>query len=255
MESRERKILRNLRLAGIFLVLVVVLFFLLDDLVMPMYVQQGKTTRVPSVVGMTVAEARKTLSELGLKAKESEYRPDKQYPVGTVVLQNPSADADVKYGRGIYLTISGGEVLVAVPSLRGKSIRDASFRLEQFGLKLGSLQYQPSDELFENTVVSQEIPAGTNVKSGTLVNVIVSQGKTTNRQPVPGVTLKSLAEAEKLILQAGFRVGTITFQVSLDLLPNTVIDQFPRGGELGTLGQPVDLFVAQKADVRTKPEN
>ena len=234
---------------------VVVLFFFVDDVVMPRYVQQGKTTRVPSVVGLPLEEAKRVLAESGVEAKEAEFKPDKQYPVGTVVQQVPPADSDVKFGRGVYLTISGGEVLVVVPSLRGRSIRDATFNLEKYGLKLGEIQYEPSDEFFENTVISQGIPAETKVRNGSYVGLTVSQGRTANKQAVPRVVMKTLAEAEKILTQAGFKIGSVSYQVSLDLLPNTVLDQYPKGGELAVVGQPVDLFVAQKADRRPTLEN
>lgn len=255
MSPRRLQIKKLLKLSAIVIGALLLLFFLVDDVVMPRYTQQGKTTRVPSVVGLTLEEAKKVLRESGLDPKESEFRPDKQYPVGTVALQNPPADADVKFGRGVYLTVSGGEVLVAVPVLRGKSLRDATFNLERFGLKLGSIQYEASEELFENTIISQEIAAGTRVKNGTVVNVTVSQGRSSNKQPAPNVVLKTLTEAEKMITRSGFKVGNLTYQVSLDLLPNTVIEQYPRPGALVTIGQAIDLFVAQKLDKKTNLEN
>ena len=56
---------------------------------------------------------------------------------------------------------------------------------------------------------------------------------------------ETLAEAEKLLLEAGLRVGNITYQPNFDLLPNTVVDQYPRSGEPARQGQQVDLFVVE----------
>ena len=247
-----RSTLRNLLIA---VLAAVVVFILVDDVIMPAYVQQGKTTRVPNVVGMTLDEARKAVLQAGLVPRQAEYKQDKQYPEGTVALQNPPGGAEVKFDRGIYLTISGGESLVEVPNVRGRSVRDASFFLERFGLKLGAVEYQPSDSLFENTVLGQEVQPGAHVRSGTAIGVVVSQGKTADKLPVPAVTLKSLSEAEKLLKDAGFNVGKVTFQVSLDLLPNTVIEQYPHAKELANRSKPIDLIVAQKSDKKTTLEN
>ncbi|HTP80141.1 MAG TPA: PASTA domain-containing protein [Bacteroidota bacterium] len=240
--------------AAIAFAALLVLLLLIDNVVMPRYVQQGRTTKVPQVLGMRVEDAKKLLLDMGLNPKETEPKQDKEYPIGTVAFQNPPPDAIVKYGRGVYLTVSGGELLVEVPSLRGKSIRDATFDLEKSSLKLGSIQYLPSDEFFENTVISQEVEPGRKVKSGTVISVFVSQGRNTNRKAVPKVLMKTLEEAEKILAQEGFKVGSITYQPSLDLLPNTVMEQYPKAGELGTIGQPVDLFVAQRAEPKKNVE-
>ena len=246
---------RILKLLGILLGAFLVLFFLVDDLIMPQYVQQGKTTKVPAVVGIRVEEANRILLEAGLFPRESETRIDKQYPIGTVALQNPPAGSEVKFGRGVYLTVSGGEPLVQVPSLRGKSLRDAIFTLERTALAIGRVQYEVSEEFPENTIVAQEIAESTKVKNGSRINVTVSQGRTSNKLPVPDITQKSLTEAQKLLTQAGFKVGTITYQINLDLLPNTVIDQYPKAGELLSLDQAINLFVSQKGEKKTTLEN
>ncbi len=253
--SRSASLRKYARFTAIIVAACLVFFFLLNNVIMPAYVQQGKVTQVPNVVGMPLEKAKQALVQAGLTPKESEYKVDRTYPEGTVILQTPQPGAEVKFGRGIYLTISGGELLVAVPNLRGKSIRDATFDLERFGLKLGQPQYAASDEFFENTVISQDPQEGSKVKAGTVIGVVVSIGRTGDRQPVPTVTLKTLTEAERLLTTGGFTVGKVTYQISLDLLPNTVIEQFPRAGELARVGHAVDLIVAQKSETSTTREN
>jgi len=61
----------------------------------------------------------------------------------------------VKHGRRVYLTLSGGEVMAIVPQLRGRSMRDAKFALERYGLQLGSISFEPSTLYPENTIVAQ----------------------------------------------------------------------------------------------------
>jgi serine/threonine-protein kinase len=219
---------------------------------MPSYVQRGKTTTVPDVIGLPIGEAKKKLLAIGLEPKEAEYKTDKRYKIGTVILQNPNAESEVKYGRGVYLTISGGEAHVDVPNLRGKSIREAAFNLERCGLKLGSISYEPSEDIFPNTIIRQEIQPNTEVTSGSNINVIVSQGRSTNMRIVPNVLSKTLTETEKVLTDTGFRTGKITYQINLDLLPNTILDQYPHAGELMQMGAAIDLIVAQKTEMKAK---
>jgi eukaryotic-like serine/threonine-protein kinase len=237
---------------GISLVVITVLFLAIDNIVMPIYVQKGKTIKVPDVVGLPFKEAEGKIHAAGLIPKIAEYKSDKRYEIGVVIVQNPSAEFEVKYDRGIYLTISGGEDLVVVPTLRGKSVREASFNLERVGLKLGDISFEPSDEIFANTIIRQEIAPATKVSNGKKIDVVVSQGKASDKHSVPDVALRTLIEAEKILKDCGFKPGKISYQPNIDLLPNTVLDQLPRAGEQLTLGEAIDLTVVQKADKKKK---
>ena len=157
MKKRLKKLIKPSIIAAL---IVLILYFLFDDVLMPWYVQKGKTTKVPDVVGLRLEEAKQKIREAGLDPKEAEYKNDKRYKVGTVTMQNPIAESVVKLDRGVYLTISGGEELVDVPNLRGKSVREAVFTLEKYNLKLGTISYEPSEEIFANTIIRQEILAG-----------------------------------------------------------------------------------------------
>jgi beta-lactam-binding protein with PASTA domain len=255
MPASKKFRLKRLQTPAIVLGVFILLFYLLNNIVMPWYVQQGKTTTVPNVVGRTLDEAVKLLADAGLNGKKGDVRTDKQFPEGTVVVQNPAAGSEVKFGRGVYLTVSGGEPLVAVPALRGKTLRDATFTLERYGLIMGAARYEVSEEYPQNTIIDQDTPESTKVPAGRVINVVVSQGKSADQIPVPEVIKKTFSEAERIVIQAGLRIGNITYQVNSDLLPNTVIDQFPKPGELVPTGQAIDLVVAQISEKSNNLQN
>jgi len=232
-----------------------ILFFLFNSVLMPFYVQKGKTTKVPHVIGLPLEEAKQRIKEAGLEPKEAEYKNDKRYKIGTVTLQNPIAESEVKRDRGIYLTISGGEELVDVPNLKGKSVREAVFNLEKCNLKLGSISYEPSEEIFANTIIRQEILPGVKIRSGNIINVTVSQGRSTDTHSIPDVVLMTLNEAEKILTDNGFRIGKMTYQMNSDVLPNTILEQYPRAGKLLQFGQSIDLVIAQKTGTENKIGN
>jgi serine/threonine-protein kinase len=165
-----------------------------------------------------------------------------------VILQNPSDGAKVKRGRRIYLAISGGELLAVVPNLKGRTLRDAKFSLEREGLRLGTIEYQSSEEYPPNTIIDQLTATGARVKKETYVSVIVSQGVVTEKIPVPDLYGKTLADAQKLLTAGYLKLGNITYVPSPDLLPNTIIQQFPHAGELVQSGQAVDLIIVQAGD-------
>lgn len=224
---------------------IVGLFILMNYFIMPWYVNYGGTLTVPNVMGMSLDRATAVLDSMGLEPIQAEIRPDPREPEGRVVLQNPLPDAVVKYGRRIYLTASGGEVYVEVPSLRGRSIRDAQFALERNGLSLGRVDSMSSETYPSGTIVAQELAPEKSIPKGTAVGVTVSLGGLLHEGLVPDLVGKTVAEAEKLLASKGFSLGNITYQTNPDLIPNTVVDQFPRPGDAASSGQAVDLFVVK----------
>lgn len=220
-------------------------FLLMNYAILPWYVNHGGTLTVPDVSGMQLTEASEVLAKAGLIAIESEKILDNTHPVGAVLKQNPDAGSIVKYGRHIYLTVCGGEVQVSVPSLRGRSLRDARFALERNGLMLGETQYAASDSNPVNTIIYQSVAPWESVKKGTAINVVVSTGGTTKGIQVPNLAGKSLSEAEKILSYFGLKLGNVTYQLNVDLLPNTIVDQFPHAGAAADSGHTVDVFVVK----------
>lgn len=227
----------------------VALFVLLNYVILPWYVAHGGTLTVPDVLRMQYSDAEKRLDDMGLVAVASDTILDNNYPVGAVVTQNPRPGAVVKQGRRIYLTICGGEVLVSVPTLRGRSLRDARFALERNGLQTGEVIEVPSDTSAVNTIISQTIAPGERVKRGTAVGIVVSTGSLTKTIEVPNLQGKSLIEAEKILEYFGLALGKVAYQLNPEVLPNTVVGQIPNAGAHVDSGRAVDLFVVKAGQV------
>ena len=245
LQLKKRLTSRVAKKVYLFLALFLLLFFICNDMLIPWYVNQGGIVKVPSVVGKTYDEAAQMLDSVGLEARKGDVRSDRTHPAGSVIIQNPLPDHEVKRGRRVYLTLSGGEQLVVVPNIRGRTLRDARFALEREGLKLGAVEYQSSDQFPVNTIVEQKLAAGARVKRDAYVSIVVSQGALTQDVPVPDLYGKNLAEAEAILAASGLKRGNLSYASSGDLLPNTVIEQFPRKGEVVPRNQPVDLVVVQ----------
>lgn len=226
----------------------IVIIFIVDTLIMPYYVNKGGTLVVPNVVGMKEENAKKILDSLHFEPRRGEIRQDNTYPTGYVILQNPASEQTVKNGRRVYLTISGGEQDAIVPSLRGRSIRDAKFALDRSGLRQGAIQYQVSTELPEGTIITQDISAGNKIKHNSFISFVVSAGESIDSIYVPSLLGKTFGEAVKLLKEKGLRTGNITYQLNEELVPNTVIDQLPRENEIVTTQKEVDLFISQSPE-------
>lgn len=237
------------------LVLVILLFFVCNDIFMPWFVNRGGTVQVPSVAGLPFERAKFNIDSIGLEAHQGDVRTSKDYPMGTVIAQNPPPGSTVKKGRRIYLAISGGEQLVQVPSLNGKTVRDAKFALERNGLRIGAISYAVNDTFPVNTIIGQSIAPLSKVKRGMYVSVMVNQEVSADRIAVPDIVGKTLTQAGKILANHGLKIGTLNYQLSTTLLPNTVVDQYPRPGDLAEQGQPVDLFIVHGEKRKPPTEN
>lgn len=233
---------------GIFISFILVFNFIL----MPLYVS-GSEVVVPNVIGMTQEEAVKTLEDDDFNPSIADTSFGVSLPPGSIFLQKPEAGKLVKEGRTVYLFISGGEQVISVPLLKGKSVRDARLSLERVGLKLGTIEElastQPKDMVFD-----QQFAEGTRIRKGQSVGISVSIGKGDGEIVVPDLIGKSLSEATRIISDSLLTVGKINYQISSTLLPNTVLDQYPAPGNKLNSGNTVDLFITKEGTIQDRSE-
>lgn len=232
---------KTLILFGI--ILVIILIF--NNILMPWYVKHADLVDVPNVIGLNYLEAKKILEEAGLDVKQADVKYDETKPIGQVLDQNPLSNEKVKKNRRIYLTLCGGEQLIEVPKLIGKTVRDAKFTLEQRNLKIGEIVKKFTAEYPEDFVVSQIVQPGSKVKKSTKIDLIISNGQKIGDIIVPDLIGKKLQDARKLLEERKLKVGKITYQSS-DIIPGQVIDQYPKKEKSAKENTPVDLFISKK---------
>ncbi|MBV6477547.1 MAG: hypothetical protein HGGPFJEG_00286 [Ignavibacteria bacterium] len=227
----------------------VALFFLFNNVIMPIYVKHSDTVKVPKIIGMNIIEAKKILEDGGLEIKQADVKFDESKPIGQILDQNPPPEEKVKYGRRVYVTVCGGEQLAEVPNLKGKSIRDAKFTLEQRGLKIGETVRKNSNEFPEDFVLSQIIQPGSKIKRNSTIDLIISDGSIIGDLKVPSLVGKNLEDAKKTITASNLKLGKITYQTNNNLPPGQIIDQYPKADKSANQNTQVDLFVARKKEV------
>jgi eukaryotic-like serine/threonine-protein kinase len=228
---------------------IIILILILDKLLMPWYVNKPEGV-VPNVVGKTESEAVSILDNADFDPVVSDTTFDEKYPRGTIIFQRPKAGSVVKEGRNIYLFVSGGEPVVNVPQLRGRSLRDAKLALERVGLKMGKVE-EINSENPAGMIFDQQFAAETPVKRGRTIDVSISIGSDEEGEMiVPDLIGKSLTEAQRVLADSSLSVGKINYQRSFSLLPNTILDQYPSKGNKIKPGGRVDLFVTTSAEER-----
>ncbi|MBN2028998.1 PASTA domain-containing protein [bacterium] len=230
---------------GSSILLLILFVFVMNHIVMPLYTHHGREIEVPDVEYLSFYEAEEILEDTGFKIIIEGKKFDATFPESTIIFQNPRPFSHVKKGRRIYLTLSAGERLVQVPRLIGMAERDAIFKLEEVGLQVGQIFYEYDNYRLNGVVCNQGFPEGTEVSEQEFVDITVSLGRLPTRFFVPDVVDKDVEIAKSMILQAGLTVGTITYEVRRQKLPDTVIHQSIPAGEEVNRGQSIDLVVSQ----------
>ena len=225
----------------LFAVFTIIVIF--DQVIMPWYTKHGEAHAVPAVVAKRYEAAREILETQGLKAIKAGEKHDPNLPFGYVVEQNPRANRLVKKDRRVYLTISVGEREIQTPNLVGLSENNARERLKSVSLRLGEVDYEYIPNELADVVVAQSESPTTLVKVNSVIKITVSLGKPTANVTVPSVFGKTLGAAKREIKKAGLVVGQISYRISEQFLPSTVINQSLEVGMIVRHGEPLDLLV------------
>jgi beta-lactam-binding protein with PASTA domain len=232
---------------GAVLVLLVLFFFSLGWIT-----GNGKTEKVPNVLGLDVTAAEKNIKALGfdLVLQDSIYVDT--LARNSVLRQTPEADEVVKKGRTIFLTIN--RVIapqVDMPNLIGFSLKSAQTYLKVLGLRIGTINLvadRNKNVIVEQLVGNTPIAPGTKIVSGTLINFTVGDGGASIGMEVPDLIGLTLAMAKMQIASMGLLVGNISANgVIQDTANAFVVQQNPAtySSVLDSLGMPVKNVTIQ----------
>ena len=244
---QKKKWFKFIRFLIFLLLLVIFLYVIFDQIIMPVYTRHGQEIIVPDLTNLFYEDARDQLDQMGLQIIEESKKFDVSnvFPIGVVMTQNPKPDSKVKKGRRIYVIVSKGEPIIEMPDLVKKSERNATFLLSNKGLQLGEIIYEFSDVFPAGVVSDQNIPPGTEINPGMYVDLTISSGRFPDRFIVPDIVNRNLKDAKKIIFQSGLTLGAISFDLRDDLLPETVITQSVQPNLEVSQGDTINLIVSK----------
>lgn len=160
---------------------------------------------VPPVAGLQLGQARSLLSSLNLRMGLAGQRHHTK-PAGVILSHTPAAGARINRGGWVKVVISLGPAqgaaatagtpaatgttgtakpaarrsaapagMVTVPMLRNMNISKARRKLRAVGLRAGPLVYGYDEDISPNWVLRQSPAAGTKVKAGSKVKVVINR--------------------------------------------------------------------------------
>jgi beta-lactam-binding protein with PASTA domain/predicted Ser/Thr protein kinase len=209
----------------------------------------GAEVTLPPLAGKSRAAAASWLRHHGL-VPVAQSQASVDVPAGVVIAERPAAGSVVEEGTRVYLTVSTGAAIVAVPRVAGMPEPAAIRALEERGLK-PDVQPQQSSRVRAGIVISTNPSAGIEALQGTPVTVYVSSGPpgasagNVKLVHVPNVTGLSRAGAASALAAAGLTVGSVAERGTTVQPQGTVISQLPVAGASLAPGGAVNLVIAQ----------
>jgi serine/threonine-protein kinase len=211
----------------------------------------GRYTSVPKMSMLTVSEARHAAKSAHLKVDVS---PNKQHsedvPVGEVLASSPGGGKKALRGSTVELQLSSGPERYTVPhKLVGLDKAAAQRKLS--GMPL-TVEYQNaySDTVAADHVVRVSPAAGTSLRRGQTVTVVLSRGP--RPFPIPDETGNAVTAAATALRSAGLHVTTSEeFSTTVD--SGHVISQNPPSGDVRR-GDTVQLVVSKGPQLVQVPD-
>ncbi|MDQ0812335.1 serine/threonine protein kinase [Streptomyces sp. B3I7] len=197
---------------------------------------------VPNFVGQTLGDARQQADNTDLKLATTKKPCDDQ-PKGNICSQSPDPKSDAKKGDTIDVVVSTGAPKVAVPSVVGDDLDEATTKLEgdkyQFNVKTKTKESSEQP----NTVLDQDPALGTEVQKGSTITLTVAKAE--SKSTVPDVTGQS-CDAAKQQLQDNDLTGNCT-EVDTDdpSKVGKVIQTSPQAGSQADKGSTVTVQIGK----------
>lgn len=204
---------------------------------------------VPEVVGQPEEQARQAIENAGLKFAVVNYKYDPEVKEGDVVAISPYGSKQVRAGREVRATVSRGSRTVTLPNLVGKTIEEASTKLTELDLQLGTHPKQANAKP-DNTILRTDPPAGEKLARKTKVNLAVSGGPDYGQYKLPGGKT-FLYRTLSLTVPQGPALQTVSVEVNGEDMEQSFLERLCRPGEVVK----VDLYGPEGARVRVKIED
>lgn len=195
------------------------------------FTNHSASKTVPYVLGKSYEDAEKLLTKAGFEVviQDSVYT-DTTKPLA-VLKQVPDADEVVKVNRTVYLTINRAvPPMVEMPNIVGYSYRSAEMVLMNAGLKPGDTTFKPDfakNSILEQRFNGQLIAAGTQVRMGSRIDMVLGDGVGNQQIVVPNLIGKTYEEARVLLEAYGISFASVMATGVTDTVNAFIYKQTP----------------------------
>jgi eukaryotic-like serine/threonine-protein kinase len=192
---------------------------------------------VPTVVGITLDQARARLRARGLMLTIGQQTQSDTIPANTVASQDPQAGSQVAPNSQVTVVVSTGSASIDVPDVGGKLPDDARAAISAAGFT-AKVNWAIDPANAAQTVIQQVPAPGTKAKKGSTITVTI---------PVPGsipdVSGQTLDTAKKALSAAGYEIGNIVYTQQAGVPDGTVVQTEPAANTNTSPGESVNIQV------------
>jgi len=190
----------------------------------------ARYTTTPAVLGLDEAAAGARLERAGLEAEAGDPAYSENVAAGLVIATDPEPGGRVLDGGTVTLTLSLGPERYDVPPLEGQTEDQAQDALAATNLVFGTSVGRWSETVPEGQVIRTSPKAGTTLKPGATVDLVLSKG----RKPI---TIKdwtgaSFDDARAALEKRKLEVTVTAEEFSDTVAEGDVISQDPTTGTL-----------------------
>jgi beta-lactam-binding protein with PASTA domain len=254
---RTRPVINFFQVASLVLVLVTVA--LLAAITTMHFVIHGAEVQVPSLKGMTVAEARSQTSGLKLDLDVDNRYYSGDVAAGHILTQSPAPGTVVRREWRVRVAESLGPQKVEVPETVGLDEPVAALRLRRVGLEVGVTARLHYPKAAEGTVLAQDPPAHAQGIARPSINLLVaaSSDDAPDGFVMPDLTGLPVVTAQAELARVGIQsaakyvnvpvalIGSGDTAQRLPVRPGAVVAQQPPAGTRVEQSMQVKLTVAK----------
>lgn len=154
----------------------------------------GLAVTMPDVTSSSFETAETQLTELGLTVVRR-VEPSDTIPKGSVISTSPESGVNIAKGEIVTVIESSGTPQIAVPSVTLLDQAKAASALENAGFVVGTITRDFSPTAKDGVVIGSDPEEGTRLAAGTVINIVVSNGKI----KIPDVIGMSVGKATQLL--------------------------------------------------------
>jgi beta-lactam-binding protein with PASTA domain len=195
------------------LALVLVIVAMVSALTAMRFAIHGQEVAVPPLVGLSPAEAERSVSGLGLQVSIERQYYSPQIPEGRIMSQLPLPGTKVRHGWQVRVAQSLGKTRVTIPDVTGQSEHAAELNIRRRGLDVDSMAEVQAPGIPENQVLAQSPTANEAQVTAPKISLLVTAATEQQAFVMPSFVGQPLGSASRSLQDEGFKLGNVNVVV------------------------------------------
>ena len=197
---------------------------------------------VPSLVGMSLNEAKEALSNIGLLSEVVEEVFSDDIAQGKVISSSPGGGGRISPAGTVGLVLSKGQERIEIPVISNLTPDVATQKMSALGLTIGDINEVFDMKVESGFVIGTDPKSGEKVKRNSVVNIVVSKG--VEKIALISYVGKGGDEALSELTNSGFDVKVV-YKFSDKVFKGQVVSQSPEISDAIGLGSKIELVLSK----------